>query len=65
MYQVKCLDKKYREVAENLSVDVSTVYRTVSLFDSTGTVTKRSYPGNLGTRKLTDIDKLVILESAI
>ena len=62
--QIKCLNKKCQEVAENLNVDASTVYHTVKLFDSTGAVEK-SYPSNAGTRKLTDIDRLIILENVI
>ncbi len=37
--------------------------RTVALFNDTGTVDKRKHPPNSGTAVLTDIDKLIIIET--
>ena len=62
IYQVKCLNKSYHEVGENLNVDSATVCRIVALF---GSVTKKKYEENLGIRKLTESDKLVCLEIVI
>lgn len=65
VYQAMVLNKASREIAKNLNVDQSTVSRTVKLFNEQGDVTKKSYPANEGTRKLTQIDQLVILELVI
>ena len=65
VYQVKGLDKTFREVAETLNVDTSTVCRIIALFDSTGNVSKKKYLENSGLKKLTDIDKLICLEAVI
>ena len=65
VYQVQSLHKTYREVGESLNVDPATVLRINVLFESTGVVTKKKYPPNKGTQKLTDIDKLLCLELAI
>lgn len=65
VYQVKCLDKTYREVGENLNVDTSTVCRIITLFDSSGKVSKKKYQENLGVKRLTEIDKLICLETVI
>ena len=65
MYQAEALGKSYREIASNLNIDASTVCRIVNLFATTNDVRLRLYPPNLGTFKLTEIDKLVILELAI
>ena len=67
IYNVCALDKSCSETASCLGVDLSTVKRTVALFDETGNVTKRKYPNTHGDhlRKLTDIDKLLVLEIAI
>ena len=53
VYQVIFLEKAY---SGNLNVYTSTVYRIISLFNSTGGVKKKKYSKNLGVRKLTDID---------
>lgn len=63
VHQVELQGKPYREVAKNLCVDPSTVCRTVGLFNDTGSVEKRKYPPNLGSAVLTDIDKLIIIET--
>ena len=62
VYQARVVGKTYREIGECLNVDASTVCRTVTLFDETGGVTKQKYPQNPGTRKLTEVDKLLVLE---
>ena len=59
------LDYLYRQVAANLLIDPAIVCRTVSLFNETGNVNKRTYPSNVGTRVLTDIDKVIIIETII
>ena len=64
MYQVKFLLKSRREVAQNLCVDPSTVSRTLSLFNASGSVEERKYPPNTGTAVLTEIDK-IILETVV
>ena len=61
VYQLKLLGKTYSEIASNLNVDASTVYRIISLFDTTGDVRPKQYPSNTGTVRLTDIDKFIIL----
>ena len=65
VYQRICLRKSYRDIAECLNVDSSTVQRTVALFEESGSVEECKYPPNTGTTKLTDIGKLFILEIAI
>ena len=40
VYQAKALGKSYREIAEAVNVDPSTVCRTIALFDVTGGVSK-------------------------
>ena len=65
VYMVEMQHKSYREVAENLAVDPSTVCRTVSLFSEFGNVDKRKYPPNKGIAVLTDIDKMIIMETVI
>ena len=63
VYQVEGLKKSCRTVAQNLCVDLSTVSRTVSLFNTSGNVEKKIYPPNTGTASLTEIDKIIILET--
>ena len=65
IYRVMMLHESYRAVGVHLNVDSSTVWRTVSLFKETGNVCKRNYPANSGTQKLTEIDKLIILEAVL
>lgn len=65
IYRVKVLNESCREVARCLSVDHSTVSRTVARFNETGNVEKKKYPANSGTMRLTDIDKLIILELVV
>lgn len=65
VYLTKALGKSYREAAADLRVDASTVCKTVAIFDDTGDVRPKDYPPNTGTAKLTEVDKLIILELAI
>ena len=65
IYQALVLNKSSREIAQNLNVDQSTVSRTVKLFNEEGHINKKSYPANEGTKKLTQIDELFILELVI
>ena len=65
VYQNEMKGKPCREVGGNLAVDPSTVCRTVALFNGSGNVDKRKYPSNRGTAKLTEIDKIVIIESVL
>ena len=63
VWQKSILGYTYEQVASNLNVDKSTVWRTVKLFDETGDVTKKSYSYSLGKspRKLTRPVELTIL----
>ena len=61
----RMVGKSLREVAQNLGVAPSTVSRTISLFYGTSAVEKQKYPPNRGTAALTEVDKILILESAI
>ena len=63
VHQVEVKGKSYREIAENLCVSPSTVSRTVAFFSDTGSVDKRKHPPNSGSAVLTDIDKLIIIET--
>jgi len=58
VYQAKALGMSYRKIAEAVNVEPSTVCLTIALFDETGNVSKRKRPENVGTKKLTDVDKL-------
>ena len=65
VYQRIGVGRSYREIAESLNVDQSTVMRTVALFEETEDVQKRRYPSNDGTTKLTDLGKVILLEVVI
>ena len=52
-------------VASNLGVDESTVFRTLQLFHSTGSVAKRKYPTDRAARILTSPCQLLILDLVI
>ena len=65
VYQRIGVGRSYREIAESLNVDQSTVMTTVALFEETGDVQKRRYPPNAGTTKLTDLGKVILLEVVI
>ena len=65
VYHVEMKGKSCREAGENLAVDPSTVSRTVTLFNTSCNVDKRKYPPNAGTAVLTEIDKIIILETVL
>ena len=65
VYQAEALGKNNKDIASSLNVDASTVCRTLATFNSTGDVKPKAYPPNIGTAKLREIDKLIILELAI
>lgn len=67
VYQHYSLCKTQQDIAQHLNVDQSTVCRTLSLFNQTGTVSKRSYPPahRIAHSKLTEVDKHLILTLAI
>ena len=44
---------------------IQRVCRTVALFNDTGDVNKRKHPPNSGTTVLTEIDKVIILETVL
>jgi len=54
------------EVAKNLNVGITTVWRIHKMFHCTGSVTKRSYPtGRRPTKKLTEAVQLFILHTVV
>ena len=65
VYQIEVLNKSYKQVGKNLGVDLSTVYRIVKSFQNDGHVDKKKYPPNTSIAKLTEIDKLLLLETVI
>ena len=62
VYQYEMLNLPIVEVAMNLNVDPSTVWRTVQLFRKQGTVKPTK---NCGQHKLSDADKFCIMELLI
>jgi len=58
VYQAKAPGMSYRKIAEAVNVDPSTACLTMAVFDETGNVSKRKHPENVGTKKVTDVDKL-------
>ena len=62
VYQREMLDLSYQQIATNLSVDSSTVWRTVKRFKEEGTVASRK---NEGYHKLTDYEEFAILEAVV
>ena len=60
IWQKEALGLTYEEVAKNLGVDKATVWRTVSLFQETGNVTKKVYPKEKAFRMLTTPAQLLI-----
>lgn len=65
VYQVEIKGKSCREAGENLCVSPSTVCRTVALFNASGNVDKHKHPSNTGTAVLTEIDKIIIIETVL
>ena len=61
VWQRCALGCTYNAIATNLNVDVSTVRRTLNLFSTTGTVSKKAYPTERAFRKITEPVQLFIL----
>ena len=61
VWQREALGYTYAKIAENLCVDKSTVCRTLTLFHTTGSVSKRSYPKERAFRKITTPAQFLIL----
>ena len=59
VWQKEVMGLKLKNVATNLSVDISTVWKVIKLFENTGSVVKRPYPKGRRTKKLTDVIKLL------
>ena len=57
--------RTYDSIAQNVGVDVSTVWRTVKLFQETGSVEKLPYPKEKAYRDLTDAAKFVLLREVL
>ena len=65
VYQCEALGYSYQKIATNLCVDASTVWRTVQLFQQTGSVEKKKYSrGNL-PRKVNGTIQLVVLHTVL
>ena len=62
VYQREALGYTYQRIASNLSVDPSTVWRTVRLFHNTGSVSKKRYNKDNLPRKINDSILFVILQ---
>ena len=62
VYQRTALGLPYSDIAANLCVDVSTVRRTVQLFERTGNMSKTKYNAANLPRKLTEVVELLILQ---
>ena len=60
IWQSEVLEYSQQEIAHNLCIDQSTVSRTLQLFFTTGSVTKRPYPKERAFRKLTTPCQLLI-----
>ncbi len=61
VWQVEGLGYSQKKVAQNLGVDYSTVSRTISLFLTTGSVSKKEYPKEKACRSLTIPAQMFIL----
>lgn len=64
IYQ-KNMGLSYREIGKNLNVDPSTIYRTVRLFEETGTVLSIQGYHEDTTKKLSTQDELTIIEAIL
>lgn len=54
-----------QQIGANLNVDPSTVQRTMELFQQTGSVSKRKYPGGRVPKKLSSVVELIILNEVL
>ena len=61
IWQSEALGLKSSEVAVNLGIDHTTVWRTVTLFRDTGDVQKKSYPRSSIVTKLTPTIEYIIV----
>ena len=61
VWQREVLGKNYQEIASNLNVDSSTVWRITKLFKEQGNVSKKVYPQERAFRKLTPSLELTVL----
>ena len=62
VWQREALGYTYGQIAQNLCVNKSTVSRTLELFYTTGSVSKRPYPKDKAFRKVTMPAQLLILQ---
>ena len=65
VWQREVLDYTYEEVARNLNVDVSTVWRVVELFRDYGAVDKKHYSRSDTSKKLTPPLELYLLHAVM
>ena len=65
IWQSEALGLKSSEVAVNLGVDHTTVWRTVTLFRDTGDVQKKSYPRSSIVTKLTPTIEYIIVHQTL
>ena len=65
VWQSELLEYSQQRIAQNLGVDQSTVSRTIQLFHSTGSVSKRPYPKERAFRKLTSPCQLLIFHLVV
>ena len=59
IYQREMLGLNYQQIASNLNVYTSTVWRTVKRFEEEGSIDERK---NEGPRKLTESEEFAIME---
>ena len=65
VWQREALEYTYNAITRNLGVDSSTVARTLELFNTSGSVSKRPYPKGRAFQKLTVPVQLLILHLAV
>ena len=65
VWQCEAMGKPVEEVAYNLCVDKSTVYRVLQIFYQTGGVKKKVYPKECSYRKITTPAQLFIMHLVI
>ena len=67
VYQRYGMDLNYREIANNVNIDTSTVCRVVQRFEATGSVSSDPYPHGRDHPlcKLTQTDEFLVLEPVI
>ena len=65
VWQGEALGYTQEKIAENLNVDRSTVSRILTLFHCSGEVSKKVYPKERASRKLTDPAQMLILRLVV